>query len=78
MPCWRCTACWATRWNDVASTKSADLVESSISSPSRRKLILHNSYHIITLDNEKELVADETIAFFNQHLPSEDALLNRA
>lgn len=64
--------------DDVASTKSADLVESSISSPSRRKLILHNSYHIITLDNEKELVADETIAFFNQHLPSEDALLNRA
>ncbi|MES2160948.1 MAG: alpha/beta fold hydrolase [Pseudomonadota bacterium] len=64
--------------DDVASTKSADLVESSISSPSRRKIILHNSYHIITLDNEKELVADETIAFFNQHLPSEDALLNRA
>jgi len=64
--------------DDVASTKSADLVERSISSPSRRKIILHNSYHIITLDNEKELVADETIAFFNQHLPSEDALLNRA
>ena len=64
--------------DDVASPKSADLVERSISSASRRKIILHNSYHIITLDNEKELVADETVAFFNQHLPSEDALLSRA
>ncbi|MYM32399.1 alpha/beta fold hydrolase [Duganella sp. CY15W] len=61
--------------DDVASTRSADLVESSISSASRRKIILHDSYHIITLDNEKEIVADETVAFidshaqaFNQHL----------
>lgn len=53
--------------DDVASTKSADLVEAKISSSVRKKIILHDSYHIITLDNEKELVAAETIAFFNQH-----------
>ncbi|SHN39661.1 carboxylesterase [Duganella sacchari] len=53
--------------DDVASTRSADLVESSISSTSRRKIILHDSYHIITLDNEKEIVADETVAFIDSH-----------
>ena len=53
--------------DDVASTRSADLVESQISSASRRKLILHDSYHIITLDNEKQIVADEAIAFLDQH-----------
>lgn len=55
--------------DDVASTASADFVESQIKSASKRKIILHNSYHIITLDNEKEVVADESLAFFNQHLP---------
>lgn len=53
--------------DDVASTKSADLVEKNITSPIRKKIILQDSYHIITLDNEKELVANETIDFFNQH-----------
>jgi len=53
--------------DDVASTKSADLVESGISSACRKKIILHDSYHIITLDNEKEQVAAETIAFFQKH-----------
>jgi carboxylesterase len=53
--------------DDVASPASADFVERHISSTERRKLILHDSYHIITLDNEKDLVADETIAFFQRH-----------
>ena len=53
--------------DDVSSIKSANLVEATISSPFKKKIILHDSYHIITLDNEKELVAGETIAFFNQH-----------
>jgi carboxylesterase len=56
--------------DDVASTKSADLVESAIASPIKKKVILHNSYHIITLDNEKELVAADTVDFFNQHTQS--------
>jgi len=56
--------------DDVASPKSADLVERSISSPVRRKVMLHDSYHIITLDNEKELVAAETLEFFNTHAAS--------
>lgn len=56
--------------DDVASPKSADLVESAIASPIKKKVILHNSYHIITLDNEKEVVAAETVDFFNQHTQS--------
>jgi len=52
--------------DDVASTRSADLVESQIGSQIKKKIILHDSYHIITLDNEKALVAAETTAFFQR------------
>ncbi len=52
--------------DDMASTRSADFVDSRIASSVKRKLILHDSYHIITLDNEKEIVADETVAFFDR------------
>ncbi|GGC63579.1 alpha/beta hydrolase [Undibacterium terreum] len=53
--------------DDVATPKSADLVEQRISSVVKKKIILHDSYHIITLDNEKEKVAAETVDFFYQH-----------
>ncbi|MEB0135995.1 alpha/beta fold hydrolase [Actimicrobium sp. CCC2.4] len=52
--------------DDVATPKSADLVERSIASAITKKIILHDSYHIITLDNEKERVATETVTFFDQ------------
>ena len=52
--------------DDVATPKSADLVEATISSTIKKKIILHDSYHIITLDNEKERVASETVRFFDQ------------
>ena len=54
--------------DDMASPRSADFVASNISSTIRRKIILHDSYHIITLDNEKGIVADETIAFFDDQV----------
>lgn len=56
--------------DDVATPKSADLVERSIASTMKKKIILHDSYHIITLDNEKELVASETVGFFDQAIQS--------
>ena len=56
--------------DDVATPKSADLVESRISSPIKKKILLHDSYHIITLDNEKERVANETVNFFDQAVQS--------
>lgn len=52
--------------DDVATPKSADLVDATISSVIKKKIILHDSYHIITLDNEKEQVASETVRFFDQ------------
>jgi carboxylesterase len=62
--------------DDVASPASAHFVERHIASTVKRKLILHDSYHIITLDNEKERVADETIAFFQrQTLPARESAL---
>ena len=64
--------------DDVASTASADYVERHIGSAVKRKLILHDSYHIITLDNEKETVADQTLAFFDTHAAASEANLKFA
>jgi carboxylesterase len=51
--------------DDVSTPRSADLVASRIGSAKVHKIILHDSYHMITLDNEREQVADETIRFFD-------------
>jgi carboxylesterase len=51
--------------DDVSTPRSADFVTSHIGSDHVHKILLHNSYHMITMDNERELVADETIRFFN-------------
>jgi carboxylesterase len=56
--------------DDVATPKSANLVESRIASQIKKKILLQDSYHIITLDNEKERVAAETIEFFDQAVQS--------
>jgi carboxylesterase len=51
--------------DDVSSLKSADFVTDHIGSDKVVKVILHNSYHMVTLDNERERVADEAIKFFD-------------
>jgi len=51
--------------DDVSTPRSADFVTNHISSSNVHKIMLHNSYHMITLDNEREIVADETVRFFN-------------
>jgi carboxylesterase len=51
--------------DDVSTSRSADFVASHIGADHVHKILLHNSYHMITMDNERELVADETIKFFN-------------
>ena len=50
--------------DDVASLKSVELVLENIGSDDVDFVLLRDSYHIVTLDNEKELVANETIRFF--------------
>jgi carboxylesterase len=50
--------------DDVASTRSAEFVALGIRSPQVRTILYSNSYHILTIDNDKQSVADETIGFF--------------
>jgi carboxylesterase len=50
--------------DDVASPRSSEFVALNVSSPQVRTVLYRNSYHILTIDNDKESVAEETIAFF--------------
>ncbi len=50
--------------DETASPKSAEYVMKRIGSPIRRKVLLGDSYHMITIDNEREAVAWETNNFF--------------
>ena len=51
--------------DDVSTPRSVDFVVTHIGSDKVRKVMLHDSYHMITMDNERDLVADETIGFFD-------------
>jgi len=50
--------------DDLTSTKNPDYVEGKIGSKIVRKIILDDSYHMMTIDNQKDRVAEETIKFF--------------
>jgi len=56
--------------DETASPKSAQFVVDHLGSSTVRKVFLDDSYHIITMDNERELVARETRDFFLQNIPS--------
>jgi carboxylesterase len=51
--------------DDVASPRNARYVAEHIGSTRVACVMLHNSYHMITIDNDREQVASETIRFFN-------------
>ena len=55
--------------------KSVDLMERQLGSTVKEKLILDNSYHVVTVDYQKEKVATEVTRFFqrfaeNRSVPS--------
>jgi carboxylesterase len=52
--------------DETASPKNPDYILRHISSDVRKMIWLGNCYHIITVDNEREIVANETISFVNQ------------
>lgn len=54
--------------DETASPKSAEFVVDRIGSTTVRKIFLDNSYHIITMDNDREEVALETGDFFLQNI----------
>lgn len=53
--------------DDVASTRSAEFVARNIQTSEVRTVLYRDSYHILTMDNDREAVAEETIAFFRRH-----------
>lgn len=64
--------------DDVSTMRSADFVTDHIGSGKVVKIALHDSYHMITLDNERDHVADETVKFFDdldtqKHFQAADA-----
>ncbi len=52
--------------DDVASPRNARFVAENIGSSMVEMVLLHNSYHMITVDNDREQVAADTIRFFNR------------
>lgn len=50
--------------DDVASTRSAEFVALNVASRRVRTVLFRDSYHILTIDNDRDSVADESIAFF--------------
>lgn len=56
--------------DDVTSVKNADYVERRLGGPVR-KILLDDCYHMITVDQQRQKVAQETIDFFHGLLPSE-------
>jgi len=55
--------------DDVASVRSAEFVLDNIGSDDVDFVLLRDSYHMVTLDNEKDRVAAETACFFRDRLP---------
>ena len=52
--------------DETASPRNAEAVLAGIRSAHKRRILLGDSYHLVTMDNERDLVARETIRFFQQ------------
>ncbi len=52
--------------DDLASVKNALFVQDHIASGDVQTVLLHNSYHKIPIDNERERAAGEIIRFFRE------------
>jgi len=50
--------------DDIASPRNARYIAANIGSGTVESIMLHNSYHMITVDNDREQVAGDTIRFF--------------
>lgn len=54
--------------DDLSSIKGAKFIYEKAPSKIKKFVELTNSYHIITMDNERDIVSKETISFFNSLL----------
>lgn len=62
--------------DDLASSKNADYIERHIGGDMARKILLKDTYHMITIDNQKETVADETINFLRDCIEQREIKAN--
>ncbi|HVN36496.1 MAG TPA: alpha/beta fold hydrolase [Casimicrobiaceae bacterium] len=53
------------REDDVASLANVDYVRERVATTTFREIIVTNSYHMITLDNDRDHAALKTVQFFN-------------
>lgn len=51
----------------VVAPKNAAYIMDRIGSAKKELLMLENSYHVSTLDNDKELIAERTVAFIKEN-----------
>lgn len=63
--------------DETASPRNAKVVHEGISSEHKRKLLLGDSFHIICMDNERELVAREATRFILSGLVRRGLLVGR-
>ena len=52
--------------DDLTSVKSSEFVYDTISSAYKQFIKLEDSYHVVTLDNEKKFVAEKTFDFIER------------
>ena len=56
--------------DETVSPQSAEYLIQNIGSNTIRKVLLNNSYHMITIDNDREQVANEMASFITEHSDS--------
>ncbi|MCM8760731.1 MAG: alpha/beta fold hydrolase [Candidatus Omnitrophica bacterium] len=54
--------------DDLTSIKNSKYIYDNVGSPIKEMIFLYNSYHVITVDQEREIVAEKMEAFFNRAL----------
>jgi len=55
------------RDDDVTSPKNSNYIYEKIGSKDKKIIFLEDSYHIITADQERDKVAEQTVAFFEKY-----------
>lgn len=58
--------------DDVTSPKNSYYLYDRISSKDKTVVLFENSYHIIIADQERDKVAEKTVAFFEKHITSSE------
>jgi carboxylesterase len=58
---------FSSREDHVVSTKNGPFILEHVSSTDREIVWLENSYHVATLDNDKQLIIDRCVEFINEH-----------